>query len=186
MNRLVILILATFLTSVPAAALPLQGALRPLIMRYELCAHSAPGTQEEIRARCAQERERVIKDSLPIIDNFYPNAKLDAKRWLNLALHDTDQMAARLARRNDPYGPAVLQYTACLADNALADPAYQQGESLYGKPIEKKCQPLYGELIANLGSGPAARKAKQRLWRLKSGFMGLNAMPVREPWIMVD
>lgn len=180
-----ILGVATLLTSGPAAGASLQGALQPLIMRYEVCAHSVPGTQAEIKVRCAQDRAGVLEEAVPIIDKFYPSKKLDAKLWLDVALTDADKEAARLARRGDAYGPAVLQYTACLADNALADPDYRRGNILYGRAIQQKCEPLYKELVAQLGNRPADRKAKQRLWNLKSTFMSLRWMPVTEEWIMV-
>ena len=170
--------LGALVASWPAAAVVPTGALLPLLMRYDLCAHSRAATEEAIRVQCASEREVIVRDADPILEKFYPAGKLDAKEALNVALGRTNREAARLARRGQPYGPAVLRYTACLVENALADPVYREGKFLDGRRIEKACRPLYYELKANLGTDATGRKAKERLWRLKSTFMTLQATPM--------
>jgi hypothetical protein len=156
-----------------------DDAMIPLLMKYELCAHStAARTQDLVRARCTKERSEIILTGRTIVDRFYPSARLEANRQLELELTGTERYAALLERSDRSYGPEVLKYIACLSENALSDPDYIRGKVLYGRPIAKKRRPVYDQLVGTLRDTAAGRTAKLRLAHLNSTFVSLYATPV--------
>jgi hypothetical protein len=176
-------------TSVSAADGTSGSAFFPLLLKYDLCALSAPAvSQQAVHDRCATERRQITNDAENVIRQFYPSAQLEARRGLQLQLSGTERYAAMLTRTNESYGLPVLRYSQCLAENALSDSDYLRGSALFGEPIAKKCGPLYDELVAALSTSRADRQIKQRLGRLKTIVMNLYATPASEfgvspPWV---
>jgi len=164
-------------TSANASSLS-NSALLPFTMKYEPCAHSGTETaQEAIRARCAAERQGILRDAEKAISAFHPADVVDARNALISGMNARDRYAAKLSANGQQYPLAAVRYIECLSRSALADPQFLAGKSLRGKPLARLCRPTYEDARNSIPRGAAGRIALSRIGILKAAFETLYVMP---------